>query len=74
MYRVIKYFTDMKDKERPYHPGDTYPREGFEVSEERLAELASNKNRRGEALIELVKEEVKEVKKPAAKKPVAKKK
>ena len=36
MYKVIKYFTDLQDKEHPYHPGDTFPRDGIQVSAERL--------------------------------------
>ena len=51
MYKVIKYFEDLQDNSRPYNEGDTYPRKGLRVSKARLAELASNKNRRGEPLI-----------------------
>lgn len=51
MYKVIKYFEDLQDNARPYNEGDTYPRKGLRVSKARLAELASDKNRRGEPLI-----------------------
>lgn len=59
MFAVIKSFTDLKDKNYLYLEGDVYPREGFEVSDERLAELSTTANRRGEPLIEKV-EELKE--------------
>ena len=59
MYKVIKFFTDLQDNKHPYHEGETFPREGVTVTEERLKELASKKNRRGVALIKEVKEEVK---------------
>ena len=62
MYRVIKYFTDLQDEHYAYHAGDTFPREGLEVSEERLAELSSDKNLRGFPLIEEVKEAKEEIK------------
>ena len=56
MYRVVAYFTDLQDGNRPYNVGDTFPRDGLEVSEERLAHLASNKTRRGFPVIEKVTE------------------
>jgi hypothetical protein len=54
MFKVIKYFTDLQDNRHAYHEGDTFPREGLEVSAERFAELASDKNKRGVPLIEEV--------------------
>ena len=51
MYKVVKLFTDLQDNEYLYQPGDTFPRAGFEVSEERLAELSGYNNRRGIPLI-----------------------
>ena len=59
MYKAISYFKDMKDNMHSYNPGDIFPREGFSVSEERIAELASDKNRRGKAVIEFVEDKVK---------------
>ena len=59
MYKVIKFFSDLQDNKHPYHEGETFPREGVTVTEERLKELASKKNKRGVALIKEVKEEVK---------------
>lgn len=55
MYRVIVKFTDLQDNGRAYNVGDTFPRVGLDVSEERIAELASDKNRRGIPLIKEVK-------------------
>lgn len=51
MYKVIKYFEDLKDNRHPYKVGDTFPRNGLEVSESRIDELLRDKNRRGESLI-----------------------
>lgn len=67
MYKVIKFFTDLRDNEHPYNVGDVFPREGVEVTDERLAELASESNRQGVPLIELVEDEepVKPEKEPA---------
>lgn len=58
-YKVIHYFTDLQDFNHPYKVGDDFPRLGLKVSNERLEELASSKNKQGEPLIEKV-EEVKE--------------
>ncbi len=55
MYKVIKFFTDLHDKEHPYNVGDIFPREGVTVTEGRLAELAGNDNKQGQPLIEEVK-------------------
>ena len=54
MYKVVKDFTDMKDDNHVYLAGDNFPREGVEVSKERVAELASKDNKRGEVLIKAV--------------------
>jgi hypothetical protein len=51
MYKVIKHFTDLKDGKRPYNVGDVFPREGLDVSEARLSELAGKKNRQKTPLI-----------------------
>jgi hypothetical protein len=56
MYKTVRFFTDMQDGNHAYHEGDIYPRDGLTVSEERLAELASNKNRRKTPLIAKVEE------------------
>ncbi len=51
MYRVIKYFRDLKDNNHAYHVGDEYPHGGMAVSENRLLELSTDKNRRHVPLI-----------------------
>lgn len=63
MYKVIKYFTDLQDGNHPYNVGDIFPREGFEVLPSRIKELAGNKNRQGEPLIEEIEEPKKKNKK-----------
>lgn len=63
MYKVISFFTDLEDKNRPYNVGDIFPRDGLEVSAERLAYLASNKTKRGFPVIEKIPEKKKPVKK-----------
>ena len=60
MHKVIEYFTDLQDNGYAYNTGDTYPREGLEVSEERFAELASSKNKRRKPLIEEIPEDTAE--------------
>ena len=67
MYKVLKYFTDLQDNGYPYNEGDIFPRDGLVVSEARLKELSSTKNRRKEVLIKLVEEEVQEEPKPLTK-------
>ena len=65
MYKVIKKFHDLQDATKTksgevyheYNVGDVFPRDGVEVSEERLAELAGSDNKQGVPLIELVQEE-----------------
>ena len=66
-YKVIKFFMDGQDHNYSYIPGNIYPREGLTPSEERIAELASTKNRLGEILIEPVQStaQKKEEEKPA---------
>lgn len=80
MYKVVRDFYDLQDftntkAGRVYHEyleGDTYPRNGKEVEQARIDELASAANLQGVPLIEKVKEaeDVKEdtaaEKKPAA--------
>lgn len=55
-YKVIVDFKDLKDKNHIYYKGDPFPREGAEVSEERIQELASENNKRNTVLIEAVEE------------------
>ena len=66
MYKVLAYFTDLQDNNHPYDEGDIFPRDGLSVSENRLQELSSTRNRRKIKLIELV-EEKQEPPKPLTK-------
>ena len=63
MYKVIKSFTDLQDNNYAYYVGDTFPRNGVEVEVERIAELASDKNRLGVPLIEEIEEKPKRTRK-----------
>ena len=63
MYRVIKTFTDLQDNNHVYSVGDTFPHNGVEVDAERIAELASDKNRRHIPLIEEIAEKPKRTRK-----------
>lgn len=51
MYRVVKYFIDLQDNNRPYNVGDVFPHAGVKVSAERIAELAGSENKQGVPLI-----------------------
>ena len=61
MYKVIKSFTDLQDNNYAYYVGDTFPHNGVEIDSERVAELASDKNRLGVPLIEEIAEKPKRV-------------
>lgn len=54
MYRALMRFADLQDGNRIYEAGETYPRPGFDVTPERIAELAGRDNRMGYPLIEAV--------------------
>lgn len=84
MYKVIKRFHDLQDARKTksgtvyheYNVGDVFPRDGMEVSEERIQELTGADNKQGVPLIRLVEEkaETKETpEKTAARKSAAKK-
>lgn len=60
MYKVLVQFFDLQDNAREYHPGDTFPRDGFTVSAKRLEELASSRNRLGSPVISEVEEQPEE--------------
>ena len=53
-YNVIKRFADLTDNNHPYEVGDTFPRPGLTVSEERIAELSGPDNKQGAPLIRAV--------------------
>lgn len=54
MYRVLRFFRDLQDNNHAYHVGDTFPHDGMTVTEKRLLELSTDKNRRHMPLIEKV--------------------
>lgn len=58
---TIKYFTDLQDNGHAYHGGDIFPREGLEVSDERIKELSTDANRRSEPLIKAVEDPVEDI-------------
>lgn len=68
MYKVIKAFADIKDKYHQYKEGDTYPRDGADTDNERIAELSSSDNLQKAPLIEEVKEKTTAPKKTAKEK------
>jgi hypothetical protein len=55
MAKVIKSFFDLQDGNYEYKVGEEYPRKGYKATEERLVELAGNKNKMGEAVIKITK-------------------
>lgn len=63
---TIKYFTDLQDNGHAYHEGDIFPREGLEVSDERIEELSTDANRRNEPLIKAVEDPVKDIPKESS--------
>ena len=63
MYKVIKRFRDLQDNNHVYSVGDKFPDNGVEVGAERIAELASDKNRLGVPLIEEIAEKPKRTRK-----------
>ena len=62
MYKAVKAFRDLKTN-LVYAVGDTFPHDGVDVDAERIAELASGKNRLGIPLIEEVAEKPKRTRK-----------
>lgn len=69
MYKVIRFFTDLQDNEHAYRVGDIFPRQGVEVSPERLKELSTTANKRGIPVIEEIPEETEVIAEEAPKKP-----
>lgn len=51
MYKAIVDFVDLQDNNHRYHAGDSFPREGYDPSEDRIKELLSDRNLRGAAVI-----------------------
>ena len=52
-YKVIHRFTDLQDFNHLYNVGDVFPRIGMKVSQSRIDELASSKNKLKTPLIKL---------------------
>lgn len=50
--KVIHNFADLDDGNYIYKVGDTYPRDGYKPSTDRVEELQSGKNKIGVPLIE----------------------
>lgn len=73
-YEVVRYFTDLQDNDYAYNVGDTFPRDGLEVSEERINELTSKDNKQGVVLIKPVEEKQAEAAPEAKAEPEAEKK
>ena len=63
MYKVIESFTDLQDDNYVYYVGDTFPHNGVDVDAGRIAELASDNNRRGVPLIEEIEDKPKRTRK-----------
>ena len=56
MHKVIKRFHDLHDHDKvkgyhEYNVDDVYPRDGYETSEDRIAELSGDNNAQGTPLI-----------------------
>lgn len=56
MYRVIEYFIDLQDNNHEYNVGDIFPHNKKKVTESRINELSTNKNRRCIPLIKKMEE------------------
>ena len=56
-YKVIHSFADLHDNKHKYETGDVFPRQGLEVSEDRIKELAGAENKLRKPLIEEIPEE-----------------
>lgn len=60
-YTVIRHFTDLQDEGYKYKEGDTYPREGYTPSAERIKMLSTPNNRQRTVLIKAVATESAEI-------------
>lgn len=65
MFKVIFEFSDLQHNKHIYRVGDEYPHSDYSVSEERLNELLTCKNRLRTPLIELVEDKSEDAEKPA---------
>ncbi|MDN4525321.1 hypothetical protein [Fictibacillus fluitans] len=56
-YEVIEDFKDLKDQDKIYHKGDTYPiPANKKIPQKRIDELLSSENKRGIPVIKIVEE------------------
>jgi hypothetical protein len=53
-YKVIKPFIDLQDNGHVYNAGDDFPREGLEVSDERIQQLITVNNNARQVFIKKV--------------------
>ena len=61
-YIVLNDFTDLKDKKKVYRKGDRYPKPANKkISENRINQLSSDKNKLGAPLIKLVEEDIEQL-------------
>ena len=51
-YTVVKDFKDLMDSGHVYRAGDVFPRPDVDIGENRILELSTKNNKRGEVLIE----------------------
>lgn len=61
-YEVVRFFIDLCDNNHTYNVGDTFPRNGMVVSNERIKELSGPNNRQKVPLIKEITPAVEEVK------------
>ena len=59
-FQVIAPFVDLEDGHHMYRKGDIYPREGLNVSEERIMQLLSTQNKAHKSFLERVAEPITE--------------
>lgn len=53
-----KLWKDLEDNGHVYKKGDSYPREGLEVSKKRIKELSGDKNKIGKILIQKIEDNI----------------
>jgi len=57
-YKVIEDFTDLQDKNKVYHEGESFPKPANKrVSKKRIDELLSDENKLGKPVIKEIEEE-----------------
>lgn len=60
IYKAVVRFADLQDGRHIYEPGDTFPRSGLSVPDERLKTLAGRDNLAGQPLIKAIEEKPEE--------------